>query len=526
MQKLEILLEKLNIADQRDRIVKKEGEELIKVHLMTSAIAFMYEKLRTIVDYKEEHLLRKSAVFRILKRRFLEGDDFYKIAEHLIKELIQAGYLGNNFFPESKIIEVAQIIEKHDALYTGIKEQKGFQAALKLYDWVLGLASVEIEEILVPRNKDKVLVRFMYDEIKERAEIISKEMTEEDKNLQIFIAVNRSLAKADKQMIEYRILKMWYPDWKDDYQKFLPKFIDEIFTIKEELDKHLNHKMANKLLQFCRRYSTMIMILQEVIYQDLKKAKEFIEDPVLLESKIREVCQHKYVETKKRLKTQAGRAIIYVFITKMLLALIIEIPFDYYVLKTFHWLSLGVNITFPPLLMFLIAVSIRTPSERNTQAMISGIKDILNGKPGEIKYIKEPKKRNWFTWSLFNFVYLISFLVPFALIIYFLDKIEFSYLSILLFLVFLSIVSFFGLRIRNSARELVVLKKKENIISELIDFFTLPFVRLGRWLSFNFSRVNIFVFIMDFMIEAPLKIMLQAIEEWLAFFKEKKEDLY
>jgi len=121
---------------------------------------------------------------------------------------------------------------------------------------------------------------------------------------------------------------------------------------------------------------------------------------------------------------------------------------------------------------------------------------------------------------------LISFLVPFVLIIYFLDKIEFSYLSILLFLVFLSIVSFFGLRIRNSARELIVLKKRENIISELVDFFTLPFVRLGRWLSFNFSRINVFVFILDFMIEAPLKIMLQAIEEWLAFFKEKKEDLY
>jgi hypothetical protein len=55
---------------------------------------------------------------------------------------------------------------------------------------------------------------------------------------------------------------------------------------------------------------------------------------------------------------------------------------------------------------------------------------------------------------------------------------------------------------------------------------TLPFIRLGRFLSLNFSKVNIFVFILDFIIEAPLKIVLQAIEEWLAFFKEKKEDIY
>ena len=82
MQKLAILLDKLSSASQKDAIIKKEGEELIKVHLVTSAIAFMYEKIRTIVDYKEEHLLRKSAIFRILKRRFSESDDFYKIAEN------------------------------------------------------------------------------------------------------------------------------------------------------------------------------------------------------------------------------------------------------------------------------------------------------------------------------------------------------------------------------------------------------------------------------------------------------------
>ncbi len=526
MQKLAVLLDKLTIADQKDKIFKKEGEELVKVHLMTSAIAFMYEKVRTIVDYKEEHLLRKSAIFRILKRRFLEGDDFYKIAENLVKELIRARYLENNKIPETKVLEVAQVINKYDLLYAGVKEQKGFKTALDLYEWILNIAAVEIEEVLMPRTKDKVFVRFMYDEIKARIEIVSKDMTEEEKNIQIFIAVNRSLVKSDKQMLEYLILTLWYPEWKNDYEKFLPRFIDEILIIKKEIDRQLKHKMANKLLQFCRRYATMMVMLQELLYPDLKKARELVDNPELLELKIREVCQHKYAETKKRLKTQVWRAIIYVFITKMLLALILEVPFDYYLLKTFSWMAIGINITFPPLLMVFIALTIRTPSEKNTQAMIKGIEDILSGKIGETQYIREPKRRNWFTWSLFNLVYLISFLVPFILIIYFLRRINFSYLSILLFLVFLSIVSFFGLRIRNSARELIVLKKKENIFSEFVDFFTLPFIRLGRWLSFNFSRVNVFVFILDFMIEAPLKIVLQAIEEWLAFFKEKKEDLY
>ena len=496
MQKLANLLESLHGADIKDRIIKKEGEELIKVNIMTSAIAFMYEKIRTIVDYKEDHLLRKSAIFRILKRRFLEGRDYYKISEHLIKEMISAKYLENNKVPETKIIETSKIIEKYDLLYSGVEEQKGIKAAFDLYDWILGLAACEIEEILVPANKEKVFVRFMYDEMKRRIEIVSDKMTDEEKNLQIFIAVNRSLIKSDKPMLEYIILKLWYPEWKNDFTLFLSRFIDQIFAIKAEIDKQIKHKMSYRLLNYCRRFATMIIILQEVISSDFKAASELTDNTKLLESKIREVCQHKYSETKRRLRTQIWRAIIYVFITKMLLALVVEIPFDYYLLGTFRWFAIIINISFPPLLMVLIASTIRTPSDNNTATMIKGIEDILSSNEIEAQYIREPKKRHWFTRGLFDLVYVITFLIPFILIIWFLRKINFSILSILLFLGFLSIVSFFGVRIRNSARELVVLKKRENIIGELFDFLTLPFIRMGRWLSFNFSRINIFVFIL------------------------------
>lgn len=525
MERLQTLLSQLNTASQKDKIVKMEGEEVIKVNVMTSAIASIYEKVRTIVDYNEEHLLRKNAIFRILKRRFIQDRDYYKMSENLIKELISAKYLPNNKFPETKIIEVVKVIEKYDQLYTGVEEQKGLKSALQLYDWILGLASVEIEEVIAPANKEKVFVRFMFEEVKARIEIQNTNMSDQEKDLQIYLAVNRSLVKSDRSMLEYLILKLWYPHWKNDYSQFLPELVDKVFTVKEEINKQINHQMANRLLKFCRRYATMTIILRDVIYDNKKIAEQLIDDPQLLETKIRETCQNKYAITRKRLSTAIFRAIIYVFLTKMLLALIIEVPFDMYVLKSFNWFAIGVNIAFPPLLMILIASTIRTPSQKNTEAMIQGIKDLLSGNIGEIQYIRVPKQRKWFTWLLFNLVYLIVFLVPFVFIVYVLHNIDFSYLSIILFLVFLSIVSFFGVRIRNTARELVVLKSKENILGEIFDFLTLPFIRFGRFLSLNFSKVNIFIFILDFIIEAPLKIILQAFEDWIAFFKEKKEDL-
>lgn len=378
----------------------------------------------------------------------------------------------------------------------------------------------------MPASKTKVLVRFMYDEMKKRIEVVSSRvLSEEELNLQIFLAVNRSLVKSDKPMLEYLIIKLWHADWKNNYQQVLYQFIEQIFVIKDDINRQINHRLANKLLQFCRRYAMMTLILRDVIYADFQNSFQLTDNPDLLETKIREKCQSKYVETKKRLKTQIWRAIVYVFLTKMLLALIVEIPFDMYLLHTFNMISLVVNVVFPPILMVLIAITIRIPSEKNTNVMVKGIFDLLEGEVKDIQYIREPKRRGWFIWSLLNFVYLISYLVPFALIIYALNYLEFSILSIGLFIIFLSIVSFFGVRIRRLARELNVLKKKENISGEIFDFFTLPFIRLGRFLSLNFSKVNIFVYFLDFLIEAPLKIILQGIEEWLAFFREKKEDL-
>ena len=86
-------------------------------------------------------------------------------------------------------------------------------------------------------------------------------------------------------------------------------------------------------------------------------------------------------------------------------------------------------------------------------------------------------------------------------------------------------IAYFGYRIRQSAREWVVLKKKEKAFSILVDFFAMPIVRVGRWISVNFSKVNIFVFILDFIFEAPFKVLVQIVEEWLSFIREKKEEI-
>jgi len=107
-----------------------------------------------------------------------------------------------------------------------------------------------------------------------------------------------------------------------------------------------------------------------------------------------------------------------------------------------------------------------------------------------------------------------------------LRRLEFNILSGGLFLFFLSAVSFFAIKIRSTAKELMVLKRKESIISFFMNFFSLPILAVGRWMSVRFKKINIFAFVMDFIIEAPFKMFISAFEDWLGFMKEKKEEIY
>ncbi len=58
------------------------------------------------------------------------------------------------------------------------------------------------------------------------------------------------------------------------------------------------------------------------------------------------------------------------------------------------------------------------------------------------------------------------------------------------------------------------------------NLFALPIVRAGRWLSRTFSSINLFVFVLDFIIETPFKLLLHFSDTFVSFLREKQEDVY
>jgi hypothetical protein len=511
-----------------EKAEQEKAAPKIQVNKVVSKLAFLYEKIRNVVEYKEEHLLRKNAIKRILKRRLTWKSNAKSIAAPLIYELIRGRYLENNAVPENKIKEVTNLINKYILLLNLVYAQKKHQEKekRKLLDWVLGIAACEIEEVFVPHYKDEALVEYMYQAMTESIAWAGK-MPEEERNIQIYIATHRTLVKSDREIIAYRVFNLYYPDWYSCEERLISDVAANIDTLYNAIENQIDHPLGSQLVRLVKKYIPPFIILRDVIQKDPEMAREVLTNSSLLEEKVREACDNEYKVTRTKLRRSSVRSIIYIFLTKMLLALVIEVPYDLYVAEKVNYLPLGINIIFHPFFLFLIALSIRVPAEENTSNITQSIKGIIyqGEKRTILGKIKTSVTRHTFFNILFNFIYLITFLVSFGILIYILDRLNFNVVSGGFFLLFLTLVSFFGIRNRETARELIVVDGKEGVLTTIVDFFSIPILRVGRWISLNFSRVNIFVFIFDFIIEAPFKAFIEIVEDFFAFIREKKEEI-
>src|SRR3972149_3237673 len=103
------------LLDTHLKPVSKAPTEATVIHVssIASTAAFAYERLRYTLDYRDEHLLRRSAIERLLRQRlFLLGKNHTeKIARSILVELIRARYFENDSVPESRVADVARVID-------------------------------------------------------------------------------------------------------------------------------------------------------------------------------------------------------------------------------------------------------------------------------------------------------------------------------------------------------------------------------------------------------------------------------
>lgn len=506
-------------------LLRKEGVATVHVDEVAAKVAAFYEKIRGVIDWREEHLLRRAAIERILKRRMLLGQESKNLAQSFVLELIRAGYFPNDRIEEAKIEIVQKTLDKY-LLIIQNSAAPAEKLKVRLYGWIFGVAACEVEEILDPLRRERALIDYMQEVMQEKIQV-TPQIPELEKNTQISIAIQRALFKLDKPIITYHLLKEKYPQWHDLPPNLLAEVSQNIYSIWNNIEKELKHPLAEKFYRICERYDTPYLILGDILSADPGGANEKISKPEILEGLVRKCYAARLNQVKSRIKRAAIYSTISIFLTKILLALAFEIPLDRFLTGKFSIQATALSVGLPPLLMFFLIATIRSPKKSNLeQVVLATMKIVFPVEKKEIYMLKIPESGGGLFKIIIPLFYLATFILSFGFIWWALDKLEFGIAAKIVFLLFLSLISFAGVKLRERSKELIVEPEKSGFLFFFLDSFSLPFIRIGRWLSGQWTKYNIVIITISAIIDMPLQLFTEFLEQWRNFLKEKKEDIH
>ncbi|MFA7663081.1 MAG: hypothetical protein WCX88_04165 [Patescibacteria group bacterium] len=523
--------------EYQKNIQDKVNEKTIHVDEVSSQVASFYENIRRVVDWKDEHAMRQMAIERVLKRHLFlnkKSENNYFSGESIVTELIRGGHFPNDKISRDKIREIKHLVEKYSFIIKNVPAPIKKITVSQFYDFIFKTAACETEEIIDSSNyqRSNILIEFMEETIgksiyvgpraKDKTKITSKQ-----KEVQIFIGVQQALFKFDRPIIIYNLLKRYYPEWFIYEENSVHKITKNVYYIFDDIEKCFNHPLADKFYAICESHDTPFLLLGDVIENDSHKFNISLTSPKEIKKMILGAYQTRLGTLKNRVRRSAFYSTVSVFLSKIVLIYLIEIPLAKVVTGGFDFLSSIVDILIPTLLMVTLVATIKLPPSNNFELILKDIYRIIykGQSKGEYEVELYPSK-SFILKTIFGLIYIVSFLVCLSGIILLLTWLNFPPISYVIFIIFTSVIMFTGSVIRNRSRELHVTQEKEGFLGIIIDPFILPIVYFGRWLSTKWQKYNVVAIFLVILVDSPFFMFVDFLEQWRYFMKEKKESIH
>lgn len=515
----------------------REGTKNIHVDEVASRVAAFYEKIRTIIDWKEEHLMRRAAIIRKLKRRFLDLE--FKnlaadnIAESLVLELIRGGYFPNDKIEESKIQDVQKIIEKYVFILKNSEDYKKGKSGLQFSTMLIEIAACEIEETLAPSMKEMALIDYMFWQMREKIKVQDRFyekglLKREETDIQIYIAVQQALFKLDYPIISYNLIKYKYPYWINPSQEEQLKISQNIYKIINTIEKDLSHPLGKKFYTICEKYDTPYLLLGDVLskYDDIEKVKKDVNNPSVLENLVKEAYEKRFIDLKSKIRRGAVYATASIFITKILSLIVLEIILAKIFGGHLNLISLAADVLVPTGLMALLIVTIKPPSRKNLHlAIIETMKIAYHKEKMDVYEIRTARKRGVATRLILSLIYLMGAAISFGAIFWVFSFFNFPISSIAINIIFIALILFAGTAVQKRSQELTIEEESGGFLGFLSDILFLPMTSVGRWLSNTWKQYNAIAAFFNALIDMPFSAFIEFLEGWRYFIRDKKEDI-
>lgn len=450
-------------------------------------LARIYELARNAMEYRADHLVRRAAIERILKRQLIFNNDASKLTADLLQEMRWAGYINELTITNLDLENFTNVLANYLAIYNETKLNK---------EWLAGLISAHLEDLLSQNIDYAQFTNFAFNIYKNNID-----------DLILYVAIDRVYSQSDEAGIAYHLYKL-NPNQN----------IEETYNAYELAFKD---KSLNIASTWVRKQMGPIVLLRDIYFNNPENFPNILNNKELFIQESERVLAEQLKLTRNRMNTATFRSLLYVFLTKMILGLLIEMPLEVLFRGRINYFSLGINLVVPVAIMWIIVANIHLPKKQDQEKLLARTLDIVflpEISKNELKISAKHK------WGLFYLFYGLLFVAVFYFIYWLLSLIGFSIISKLVFLFFLSVVTFFAYRIRQIS-SVYIYDPRGETSSVGWDVLTLPMVAVGDLVSRGVSQLNFLAFVFDFILEAPFKLILGFMDSWGRFLSSKRDEI-
>jgi hypothetical protein len=502
--------------------IKNQTKTGINVNRFVSELATWYEKFRNAMDYRDEEVVRRAAIERILKRRLFFGGTGAKIASPLMRELLWARYFPDASISDEEIKKVGDIID----LYLEFRKlllQRQHEIGINIDTLIYQLLSSRLE-VMLNKSKDvELIANFIFHILKERITI--KDDSTETRDVQVFIAVRRAFAKDDIAFLKFHLFEQYFGRiTAENVHAIAANFVKEY----RGFEKQIKYPLKDRIISYVKKQLPPFLIFAEVLRKERGGIRALIENKAEFQNSVFQAAQAKYKTISSKVRTAIIRSVIFILLTKFIFAFSVEATYDNIVLGHIAWNSLIINIIAPPFLMIIVSLFIRTPDNNNTKRIYDRIMNILFVDKPELDrpliISLKPENKHPILDSIFTILWWGAFILIFGYMDYILRLLKFSPASQGIFVFFIAIISFLTYRISQTAHSYTILDK-QGFLSPVGDFLFMPVIKVGRRFTEGLSQINIFIYIFDYLIETPFKEIFGFLEKWFYFLQTKREEM-
>lgn len=486
-------------------------------HLLSVA----YEQLRNASENIEDHLLFQRAILRFYRRNisFTLKRPLGMIGQELVIELTQAEYLKNDTVKNTTIKEITGMVETYYDAYWKLVKGKSIDDRARITKWTLETLSVRTEQLFNPPLRILAFAHIAHAHFLPLLDIENvtddkETIASADRQLVLYIGVHKALLKSDDANVRVALQNLYGIDVTD--QKAFSKF-------NSNYDKLSGLKTTAKVSRIVSRNGAPMRMLRSTYFRNETEKNEAadLSHRSKTLSTIEQQIDDEYGQMKHRLRIGVVRSIVFLLLTKAVIGLLVEIPYDILMHGGIVWLPLWINLLFPPLFIAMTVLTYRLPGESNKKALVNYI-DAMFYSDTPVPPLKHMKRSSP---VVFQAMYALMFIFAFAAIGYVLMLLQFNIVQGVIFFIFLSTASFLGYRLTQQAKELEIIGSEQGFLMALRDFFYAPFIFVGQRISYRFARMNIIAQILDTMIELPLKTTMRLFRQWTSFLSNKNDEL-